>query len=344
MVEAKIRGYLKNLQGIKMISRVADAIYWMSRYLERAENIARFIDVNIKLILDLGLDEFSQQWESLILTSGDEKSFHKHYKRTDEPSVIKFLSFDEKNSNSIISCVRLARENARSVRDSISSEMWEQINRFYLLVQKNSRKRNMGDLQSFFYDVKMANHLFIGIADTTMSHDEAWHFARMGRLIERADKTSRIIDVKYFQLMSSEVEKNTALDVVQWGALLKSVSAFEMYRKKHQSIHHRNIINFLTFNSVFPRSLSYCVRHLLESLELITGPGARSNCKAVSEGRKVYENLKQKDTDDLLKLGLHTFIDEFQKNINRLDNVIYSSFISPKPQYQDQLCLQANSQ
>lgn len=313
-----------------MISRVADAIYWMSRYLERAENIARFIDVNIKLLLDLDFDGFTQYWEPLILTSGDSEYFYNHYDSANETNVIRFLSFDEGNYNSIISCVRNARENARSIRDSIPSEMWEQINRFYLLVQKNSRKKKIDDLQSFFYEVKMANHLFIGIADTTMSHDEGWHFSRMGRLIERCDKTSRIMDVKYFQLLKSELEGSSAFDVIQWGALLKSVSAFEMYRKKHHSINHKYIAKFLIFDATFPRSFMYCIANTLHSLQWITKEQCQEDSQAVRQARQIYQYLKDHEPEDVLKIGLHQFIDGLQKDLNSLDASIYDTFISTK--------------
>lgn len=320
-----------------MISRVADAIYWMSRYLERAENIARFIDVNIKLLLDLDFDGFNQYWEPLILTSGDSEFFYKHYENANEANVIRFLAFDERNFNSIISCVKNARENARSIRGSIPSEMWEQINRFYLVIQKNSRKKKIEDLQAFFYEVKMANHLFIGIADTTMSHDESWHFSRMGRLIERCDKTSRIMDVKYFQLLKPELEGSTAFDVVQWAALLKSVSAFEMYRKKYHSINHKTIAKFLVFDAAFPRSLFYCAENTLGSLEWVTQINNQKNCKAICQARLICQYLKNHEPEDVLQIGLHKFIDELQTQLNMLDATIYESFISTKIYNQEKI-------
>lgn len=313
-----------------MISRVADAIYWMSRYLERAENISRFIDVNIKLLLDLDFDSFAEYWEPLVLTSGDRDFFYERYETADEVSVIEFLAFDENNFNSILSCLRRARENARSIRDCIPSEMWEQINRFYLLVQGNSRKKKIDDLQAFFNEVKIANHLFIGIEDTTMLHDEGWHFSRMGRLIERCDKTSRIMDVKYFQLLKPELEAGLAFDVVQWGALLKSVSAFEMYRKKYHSMNHNDITHFLIFDAAFPRSLRYCIDNTLQSLEWITQSTSQQSCKAVSQAKRISDYLKIHKPEDVLDIGLHQFIDRIQKDLNGLDKAIYDAFISTK--------------
>jgi len=184
-----------------MLSRVADSIYWMSRYVERAENVARFIDVNLQLMLDAPSGE-GQQWEPLVNTTGDHGEFTKCHGKATQQNVIQFLTFDAENSNSILSCVRAARENARTIREIISSEMWLQLNKFYLMV--NSAAENpkaLGSLHEFFGEVKNASHLFTGVAAATMTHGEAWYFARLGRTLERADKTSRILDVKYHTVL-----------------------------------------------------------------------------------------------------------------------------------------------
>src|SRR6266487_4660610 len=183
-----------------MLSRVAESIYWMSRYVERAENVARFIDVNLQLMLDSPSGE-SQQWQPLVNTTGDHADFDQRYGAATQQDVLHFLTFDAENPNSILSCLRAARENARTVREIISSEMWLQLNKFFLLV--NAAAENPEALSSrheFFSEVKNASHLFNDVAAATMTHGEAWHFARLGRALERADKTSRILDVKYFLL------------------------------------------------------------------------------------------------------------------------------------------------
>jgi uncharacterized alpha-E superfamily protein len=172
-----------------MLSRVADSIYWLSRYIERAENIARFIDVNLQMMLDLPVVE-NEQWEPLVTITADEENFRKRYGAFTQENVIRFLAFDQEYPNSIVSCVRAARENARSVRDIISSEMWEQINRYYLtLTSARFDPSRGGDYHDYFTQVRIGSQLFGGITDATMSHNEAWHFARVGRLLERADKT-----------------------------------------------------------------------------------------------------------------------------------------------------------
>ena len=192
-----------------MLSRVADSIYWMGRYVERAENVARFVDVNLNLMLD-GPTGTDQQWKPVVNTTGDHEDFTKRYGEATEHKVIQFLTFDRDNPNSIISCLRGARENARSVREIISSEMWLQLNQFYLTV--NSAVANGKGLDSphhFFTQVKLSSHLFSGVTDATMTHNEAWHFCRLARKLERADKTSRILDVKYFILLRSAADVGT---------------------------------------------------------------------------------------------------------------------------------------
>ena len=186
-----------------MLSRVADSIYWMGRYVERAENVARFVDVNLNLMLDAptGVD---QQWQPLVNITGDHEGFTKRYGEATQEKVIQFLTFDRENPNSILSCLRAARENARSVREIISSEMWLQLNQFYLMVNSAAVTTNGHETpHDFFTEVKLASHLFAGVTDSTMTHGEAWHFCQLGRKLERADKTSRILDVKYFILLRS---------------------------------------------------------------------------------------------------------------------------------------------
>ena len=235
-----------------MLSRVADSIYWMGRYVERAENVARFVDVNLNLMLDAP-DGSGQQWQPLVFTTGDHEDFAKHYGEATQQNVIQFLTFDRDNPNSIVSCLRAARENARSVREIISSEMWLQLNKFYLMV--NSAATNPKGLESpheFFTEVKLLSHLFTGVTDATMTHGEPWHFRQLGRELERADKTSRILDVKYFILLRSVSDVGTAFDDVQWAAVLRSTSSFEMYRKRHGRILPKKVVEFLVLDRNFP--------------------------------------------------------------------------------------------
>lgn len=310
-----------------MLSRVASSIYWMSRYLERADNVARFIDVNARLILDMGWEREDAQWEPLVRTTGDDEDFKKRYKGYDEKSVVQFLTFDNKNPNSILSCVQHARENARTVREIISSEMWESINALYHLVEKHSRKRKVDDLQEFFACVHQANHLFAGLIENTMSHGEGWHFARVGRLLERADKTARMLDMKYFLLLPTGEYVDSPYDTVEWGAVLKSVSGFEMYRKQFHRANYHDVAQFLILDKDFPRAIRFCVNTAARSLGYITTM-LDVEVSASKEMAKLRESLDDTDIDTVLNNGLHEFIDVFQFNLNVVDEAIYQSFFA----------------
>jgi uncharacterized alpha-E superfamily protein len=166
----------------------------MNRYIERAENVARFIDVNMQLALDAAAG--SAQWQPLVDTTGDRLMFADRYEAASREQVVEFLTFDTDNPNSILSCLNRAHDNARSVREVISSEMWEQAHRFYLMLQQAARQRRvMHTPHAFFEEIKSASRLFMGVTDATMSHGEGWHFGRLGQVLERADKTSRMLDV-----------------------------------------------------------------------------------------------------------------------------------------------------
>ncbi|MEM6592228.1 MAG: alpha-E domain-containing protein, partial [Cyanobacteria bacterium P01_C01_bin.73] len=165
-----------------MLSRVADSIYWLNRYVERAENVARFVEVNLNLLLDAP-SGIAQQWEPLVITTGDMPLFRDRYGEATAENVLKFLTFDPDYPSSILSCLRSARENARSVREIISSEMWERVNAFYLMVKDAAQLDSLADVHSFYPEVKLASHLFAGVMDATLSHNEGWHFGQLGRLL-----------------------------------------------------------------------------------------------------------------------------------------------------------------
>ncbi len=310
-----------------MLSRTASAVYWMSRYLERAENVARFVAVNVHLMLDMGLTPGTAQWKPLVTTSGDDADFSKRYAEASEKNVLYFLTFDKENPNSIYSCVCSARENARTVRDVISPEMWEQINALYHMVIEHSRRKSIGNLQQFYVEVRRASHLFAGLTENTMSHGEGWHFARMGRMLERADKTARILDVKYFLLLPGAEYVDSPHDIVEWGAVLKSANAFEMYRKHCHSIHYKEVAEFLIFDTGFPRSMARCVNTAARSLAAIT---KELNVKvpAQAEMATLQNTLASTSIETVLGNGLHEFIDVFQFNLNVVDQAIYRSFFA----------------
>ena len=315
-----------------MLSRVADSIYWMSRYTERAENVARFIDVNLHLMLDLPVDR-KQQWEPLVTVTGDHDLFTQKHDKATRDSVIQFLTFDSDYPNSIVTCLRAARENARSIREVISSEMWQSINESYLFVtSKDARDEAISDPHPFFTRVKMCNQHLIGIREVTMSHGEAWYFSQLGELIERADKTSRILDVKYFILLPNAEYVGTPYDNIQWAALLKSVSALEMYRKRYHRISPGQVADFLLFDREFPRAIRYCLINAEESLHNITGssPGTFSNEAERRLGRLRAE-IDYADIKEAFEVGLHSYLDSFQMKLNTVGNAIFDTFFALHP-------------
>ncbi len=315
-----------------MLSRAADCVYWMSRYIERAENVARFIDVNHELQVDPP-PGFAEQWEPLVSISGEKQVFYARYAEPTRENVIQFFTFDEKYPNSIYSCLRAARENARSVREIISSEMWEQINRAYLMVQQVSGTgRNLDSPWHFFREIKLACHLFEGITAATMSHGEPWHFIRMGGMLERADKTTRMLDVKYFLLLPSIGDVGTAIDDTQWAAVLRSVSAFEMYRKRYGEITPGEIVEFLLLDRDFPRSVHFCVMEALASLRRITGSayGTFSNSAERRLGQLTAE-LDYTSAQELVDHGLHEYLDNTQLRLNDVGNCIFDTFFALRP-------------
>jgi len=315
-----------------MLSRVANSVYWMCRYVERAENVARFLSVNLHLLLDLSSEEFSQ-WEPMIQVTGDHELFKKKFSENNKENVIQFMTFDKGYPNSILNCLKLARENARSIREVISSEMWEQLNRFYLdLKEAEDTSIAFDDPHKFFYSVKMAGHMFSGLLYSTMSHGEAWHFARMGLMLERADKTSRILDVKYFLLLPRIEYVGTPYDNIQWAAVLKSASALEMYRKRFHRITPRYVSNFLIFDDLFPRSIRYCVMKAEESMHRITGTpiGTVSTLAEKTIGR-LKADLDYSDIEDVISMGMHEFLDDFQTKNNKVDDAIIKTFFKKEP-------------
>jgi uncharacterized alpha-E superfamily protein len=318
-----------------MLSRVADSIFWMSRYIERAENVARFIDVNMHLAMDLGTEgvRAADQWAPLVRTTGDYERFFKLYGEPDQHKAIEFLTFDDRNPNSILSCLRAARENARTVREMISSSMWEELNKFFLMVNSAKAASNLVDsAYDFFKQVKLSSHLLEGITVATMSHGEAWHFARMGRLLERADKTSRILDVKYYVLLPTAAEVGTPLDTVQWSALLESASALEMYRKRFGRIVPADVADFLILDREFPRAIHFCLIKAEESLLSITG-GERGRFRTVAEKQlgRLRAELDYTQISEIIDQGLHEFIDAFQVQINNVGTAIHETFFALRP-------------
>jgi uncharacterized alpha-E superfamily protein len=314
-----------------MLSRVADSIYWMSRYVERAENVARFVDVNFQLVLDAPPGG-EQQWQPLVNATGDQEEFARRYDLATQENILTFLAFDSQNPNSILSCLRAARENARGVREVISSAMWLQLNKFYLMVKTAAAAPIDIDLATeFFNEVKLFSHLFAGITDATMTHGDSWHFSQIGRMLERADKASRILDTKYHILLGSPDEAATPFDHLQWSAVLRSASAFEMYCKRHSRISPQSVVEFLMLDREFPRSIQFCLRSARDSLHFIsrTPLGTFRSAPERLLGQLCSE-LAFVTVDDILRYGLHEYIDQFQTKLNLTSQAIFDRFFAFK--------------
>jgi uncharacterized alpha-E superfamily protein len=274
-----------------------------------------------------------QQWEPLISITGDRQVFQEKYDQSTVENVIQFLTFDSQYSNSILSCLRAARENARSIREIISSEMWEQVNTFYLMIEEAARHQPLESLHKFFTDVKLSSHLFAGVASATMSHNEGWHFGQIGKYLERADKTSRLLDVKYFILLPSVGYVGSALDELQWISLLRSASAYEMYRKRRKHrITPTDVAEFLILDREFPRSIQFCLLQAERSLQCITGTpsGTWQNPVDRTLGR-LRSELDYLTIEEIMQNGLHEFLDDLQKQMNQIDNKIFETFFALTP-------------
>jgi uncharacterized alpha-E superfamily protein len=312
----------------------------MQRYRERAENIARLIDVNH--ILNIDLPDSETQWQPILEATADFELFNTFYKKINKENVMNFLTFDIHNPHSIYSCITQARENARSIREIISSETWHEINTLYLFMQKESTNPHaLLDPYPFYNRIKRQCQLFNGICDGTWSRGTAWHFSRMGCLLERADMTSRMLDVKYFMLLPSTEQVGTQFDNVQWSALLKSASALEMYRKKWHQINHINVVEFLILDSEFPRSIYHCLMELKDSLEVIKNPikdfrASNDPCILISD---LISRLEVLDGTSVLAVGLHEFLDQIQLKIIEINNNITTSFFESKSKTHESLCV-----
>mgnify|MGYP006270352195 CR=1 FL=1 len=322
-----------------MLSRVADSIYWMNRQIERAENVARAVETTLDLAVE-GTVSPGRLWNALVCTFGDQADFWGRHGLADQAQVIRFLAFDPLNPNSISSCLQAARENARTIRDMISSPMWEEINKAHLFVRA-AAQAEADHPREFLDEVKRASQLITGVTDATMSHGEAWHFARMGRLIERADKTSRVLDVEaYFQPEAPAGERPVAAaaddtsDAVRWSAVLESASALEMYRKEYGAVSRRNVAEFLILDRAFPRAMHFCLMKAEESLLAVTGgtKGAYSNPAEQRLGR-LRSDLDYGHIDEILAgdEGLHGFIDGFQHRLNGASHAIHDTFFALAP-------------
>ena len=315
-----------------MLSRVADSLYWMSRYIERAENNARLADVNLQFLLDLANQpqaDMQQQWNPIISSLEENELFSSLYDKLDGKAAIDFVTLQENNPNSIYSCLTLARENARTTREQISSEMWEQINRLYLFVKSDRGKKLLRSSPfEFFKRITVGSHLFQGVTDSTMTHGEGWDFIRIGKLLERADCTSRILDVKYHILLPSGEKVGGNVDTIQWMAVLKSCSALEAYRKVYVGqVAPWKVAEFIITHPAFPRSIRFSVDYFDAALHHISGS---SESKYANETERLSGQLRY-DLDyvtigDIFDFGLHEYLEQIQERLVEISDALHSTY------------------
>ncbi len=301
-----------------MLSRVADSLFWLGRYVERAENNSRILDVNLQVTLDdehSGDESDRRAWEPILATLEDLKLFKSLYAVTNADAVTEFVTFAKENPNSIRSCVALARENARTVREYISSEMWERINSLYLWINSaDAHQHFAASAIDFYRRIVDSTHQFHGTTDATLTHGEGWDFLQAGKYLERADSTSRIVDLKYHILLPTDEKIGGTIDIVQWQAVLKSCSAFEAYRKLDTGqVAPWSVAEFVILHAAFPRSIRFCVDELDSALHRISGSERdRFSNEAERLSGRLCSDLNFTTISDIFKTGLHQYLDRTQ--------------------------------
>jgi uncharacterized alpha-E superfamily protein len=292
-----------------MLSRIAESLFWMARYMERAEDTARLLDVHFHTLLEQSQQTYLLRWDSIIRISGEHERFFQCYQEATPQTVFEFLAFREDNPNSILGCVTHMRENARTIRDRMSRELWEAVNSFYHRVRGfRADSEVLAGPHRFCNEVKFSSHQFRGVADDTLPHDEGWQFLRAGRALERAEKTARIVDVEYHTLLEGRTAHQP--DNHQWMAVLKSVAAYEVYRREfHSSIDPKKVAELLVLHPRHPRSIRFNIAELQSSLQAISraAPGTYTS-EAERLTGKLQETLLYDRMEDIFARDLHSFL------------------------------------
>jgi uncharacterized alpha-E superfamily protein len=312
-----------------MLSRTADNIYWLARYVERAEYLARILEATQRLTaVPTAYGGSSNEWESAVSTAGCTAGFFSAHKEANEETVTEFLAFSPDNPSSIRSCFEVARANARSVRTALTMEMWDAINGTWLELQRfGSGPASREQLSQFLRWVQECSLRFDGSAYRTMLRNDAYWFSRLGVFIERADNTARILDVKYHLLLPPQEHIGGPLDYFQWAAILRSVSALTAYHWVYrESLKPWLIADLLMLNEQMPRSLASCYVHLVEHLDNIARLYGRQG-PAQRHARSISTKLKNARMEEIFKNGLHEFNGEFIAANNKLGSLITEQYL-----------------
>ncbi len=310
-----------------MLSRTADHLFWMARYMERAENLARLLDVTWQMsMVPQAEAAVNQSWNAIIALNSLEEAFAAKYQTVNGENVLKFMVSDADNYASIYSCLRMARENAHAVRGTLTTEMWETLNSTWLEARDRQFDQIVASGIGDYFDwVKMRSSLTRGTTLGTLLQDEAYNFIRLGTLLERADNTARILDVKYHVLPTHEDEG--ASDFYEWGALLRSVSAFEVYRKVYRDvITPGRVAELLILNKDMPRSLHFCMNSVIKNLDLIAN---RQSGETARQAGLLHAQLHYARIEDILEHGLHEWLTDFMDRIYALGDGISKDFLVP---------------
>ena len=318
-----------------MLSRTADHLFWMSRYTERAENTARMLNVSYEMsLLPQSADAAQAGWEGLLSISELIPAYTAKHGEVTPANVLEFMVRDGNNPSSILSCLRAARENARAVRGALTTEVWETQNQTWLELHRQLEggafERDPGQ---FFEWVKYRSHLSRGVVLGTMLQDEAFYFLRLGTFLERADNTARLVDVKFHAVESdfygTASEKDQEYDFYHWSAILRSVSAFEVYRKVYRDvIRPERVAELLILRADMPRSLHASLNEVLANLEMVSGDPASETLRRAG---KLRADLKFARIDEILATGLHAFLTQFLDRVNELGSYVSREFLVPVP-------------
>jgi uncharacterized alpha-E superfamily protein len=310
-----------------MLSRTADHLYWMARYTERAENLARMLEVNYRnSLLPQGAETIEQGWVATLTIIGLIDAFRSRYAAVTPANAIAFLAFDRENPMSIHSCLRGARENARAVRGTLTSEIWETVNATWLEMRVASMRPASGaEIGNFFEWVKHRSHLTRGVIQGTMLCDEAWHFTWLGTYLERADSTARILDVKYHLILPRGERAGGATDYYQWSALLHSVSAFEIYRRVYRDlITPRRVAELLILREDMPRSLHRSISQVYSHLVAVKNAHSAETERRAGE---LQASLRFGQIDHVFENGLHEYLIEFVGRVRDLGERVARDFL-----------------
>jgi uncharacterized alpha-E superfamily protein len=309
-----------------MLSRVGDRIYWMSRFMERAENLARILGVTSNVVLCSTPETQEQNLFAPLTITGTTRAYFERHDRVTLPDLIDFMGLDTENPSSIYTCLKLARDNAHAVRWQITSEMWETLNATWIEMDSFDRSRVTGpDATRFFDWVKERSHLFRGVTYGTIMRGEAFNFSRLGTFIERADDTARILDVKYHILLPRIEDVGGARDYYQWAALLRSVSSFETYRTIYRDqIYPINVAELLILDRRMPRSLAACLEEIDHALSLVDGQNDHAVKRLSGE---LQARLVHGDIEEIFRGGLHEYLTEFLQDVNELGYRIQRAYL-----------------